>query len=383
MTVETAPMLPAVTQAGEDWEPRVTDKLNAYSPADFNLLLPTTQVRQVNPFLVPDIEVVQLNGAEEGGDIYHDSQMKQGHYAPNARGLAKLANVAGITQVDSRRMDDGKDPDVVEWRVEIEMTTPSGRTLRGFGSKRIDLHQFSETTNREGQKPSKARMDKSREHLVANAETKAYNRAIRSLLSLHGSYPRSQLVKPFAVLRYVPDMSQPEVRQAFLGQLVPAADRLYGPANGEQPKQLAGGGEVETAPEAPEEDPAPARDDVDADGVKIEEPDWGTSSEPAADAASDEPPEPRILISLRERADASEAKGEPTADQRAQLKTATAGIGIEAVQRVLIALWNLKAPGDITAAQAHAILDDAETRGKTFVAEWRAAAVWLKEGEQS
>jgi hypothetical protein len=371
MTVDTKPMLPAITQAGEPWEPKTLEVLEAYPEAKFNQLLPTVQVRQVNPFLVPDMEVVQLKES----DIYHSNDMKDGEYAPTANGLGKLADVAGVSVLDSRRMDDGKDPDVVEWRVEIEMITPSGRPRRAMGSKRIDLHQLATGW-------SAARLAKAREHLVANAETKALNRALRGVLSLHGAYRKVELLKPFAILRYVPDMSQPEVRQAFLGQLVPAADRLYGPANGEQPKQLTSS-EVETAPEAPEEDPAPARDDVDADGVKIEEPDWGTSSEPAADAATDEPPEPRILISLRERADASEAKGAPTAAQREQLKSATAGIGIEAVQRVLIALWNLKTPGDITAAQAHAILDDAETRGKTFVAEWRAAAVWLKEGEAS
>lgn len=372
MTVEIKPMLPAITPSGEAWEPRTTEKLAAYPEAKFNLLLPTAQVRQVNPYLVPDIEVVQLNPAEEGGDVYHDAQMKQGHYAPNARGLAKLANVAGVTQLDSRRMDDGKDPDIVEWRVEIEMTTPSGRTVRGFGTKRIDLHQFSETTNREGQKPSKARMDKSREHLVAMAETKAFNRAVRSILSLHGSYPKAQLSKPFAVLRYVPDMSQPEVRKAFLGQLLPTTQALYGPANGE-PKQLTSS-EPEVAPEAPEDDVAPQRPaHVDADGVVIEEPDWGTAS-------NAEPPKPLILIALEERAEASQSAGAASADQKAQLKAATAGIGQEAVMRVLRTLWDLAAPGDVTAAHADAILDEAESR-RGFVADWRAAAAWLKEGE--
>lgn len=375
MTVETKPMLPAVTQSGEVWHPKTLEVLEAYPEARFNQLLPTQQVRQVNPYLVPDIEVVQLGE----DDIYHDSQMADGQFAPNARGLAKLAQVAGITMLDSRRMDAGRDPDVVEWRVEVEMTTPSGRTLRAFGTKRIDIGQLAETTNREGRKPTKARLDKAREHMVAMAETKAFNRAVRSLLSLHGSYPKTRLLKPFAVLRYVPDMSQPEVRQAFLGQLLPASNALYGPANGNGngTPQLTTS-EPEVAPEAPEEDPAPAVAErpanVDEDGVVDEEPDWGASTE------TSEPPMPRILVNLRERAEASEAKGAPTPEQRQQLTVATRGLGAAKVLAVLGSLWNVKSPGEITRAQADAILDEFESKGATFANEWREAAAWVTEG---
>lgn len=382
MTVETKPMLPAITPSGEPWAPKDTKVLEAYPVANFNQLVPTAQVRQVNPYLVPDIEVVQLGE----DDIYHDSQMAEGQYAPNARGLAKLAQVAGITMLDSRRMDSGREADVVEWRVEVEMTTPSGRTLRAFGTKRIDIGQLAETTNRDGKHPTKARLDKAREHMVAMAETKAFNRAVRSLLSLHGSYAKSRLLKPFAVLRYVPDMSQPEVRQAFLGQLLPTSQALYGPANGNGAPALETS-EPDVAPEAPEEDPAPAIAErpanVDADGVVDEEPDWGAASTSDDDGAG-EPPEPRILINLKERAEASQTKGDATDAQRAQLKSVTSGIGQEAVMLVLGSMWGLTSPKGITAAQADAILDEAEVKrpaGSSFVAEWRAAAAWLKEGQ--
>ena len=373
MTVETKPMLPAITPSGEPWTPKTSEILASYPEARFNQLLPTQQVRQVNPYLVPDIEVVQLSE----DDIYHSNDMKAGQYAPTAKGLAKLAQVAGITMLDSRRMDAGRDPDAVEWRVEVEMTTPSGRTLRGFGSKEINL-------TRDAKGWSAERKAKAREHLHQMAETKAFNRAVRALLSLHGSYAKAQLLKPFAVLRYVPDMSQPEVRQAFLGQLLPASQALYGPSNEtEQPKQLQSTEPI-VVEEAPEEDAAPERPaNVDADGVVDEEPDWGAASTDATtNSESGEPPEPRILINLRERAEASESKGAPTKTQRDQLRTATTGIGGEAVMRVLGALWKLSQPSEITRAQADAILDEAEQR-KSFVADWREAAVWLKEGQAS
>ena len=342
-----------VTPTGEPWVPKdLTAKLEAFPERDFNLLLPTTQVRQVNPYLVPDIEVVQLTE----DDIYHSNDMKEGQFAPTAKGLAKLAQVAGLTQLDSRRMDDGKDPDVVEWRVEVEMTTPSGRTVRGFGSKEINL-------TRDAKGWTGARMAKAREHLHQMAETKAFNRAVRSLLSLHGSYPKGQLLKPFAVLRYVPDMSQPEVRQAFLGQLLPSTEAAFGPAPAPQLTQQA---EVEVAPEAPEDDPAP-----EAAAAADDEPDWTKTSEDAKDE------QPRILTALVERASASEVKGPATEQQRGQLKVAMRGIGQAAVMAVLGHAFSIAEPGDITAAQAHAVLDEFESRGATFANAVREAADWV------
>jgi hypothetical protein len=369
MTVDTKPMLPAITPAGEPWEPKTLEVLQDYPEAKFNLLIPTVSLRQVNPFLVPDIEVVQLKES----DIYHSNDMKDGEYAPTANGLGKLADVAGITMVGSERLDNGKDPDVVLWKVTVEMDAPSGRRLRRSGSKEINLHQISAGW-------SAARLSKAREHLIANAETKAFNRAIRALLSLHGAYRKAELLKPFAVLRHVPDMSNPRVQDMYLQQQAASTTALFGPAP--ERAQLTSSDDVDVSDvEAPEEDAAPERPaNVDADGVVAdEEPDWGASATEAT--ATDEPPEPRILVNLRERAEASEAKGAPTKAQRDQLKSATTGIGNEAVMRVLGALWKLQAPGEITRAQADAILDEAEQR-TTFVADWRAAAVWLKEGTE-
>lgn len=340
--------------------PKESKILEAFPEAKYNLLVPTVSIRQINPYLVPDIEVVQLSPDPQDGEIYHDSQMKEHYYAPTAKGLARLASVAGITQLDSRRMDDGKDPDIVEWRSEIEMTLPSGRSVRAFGSKRIDLHTLTK-----GYTPQ--RIAKMREHLVAMAETKAFNRAIRSLLSLHGAMPGTALARPFAILRWVPDMSHPDVRKVFLQQLAPATTQVFGPAaNGaaEQPLLIE--------QQAPEEDEAPAEPvNVTPDGAVIEEPDF---SKPAT-AAAEPPPGEQFVIVLRERAEASQTKGEATAEQRTQLLALLRGTSAPTVMAVLTAAWGLKVPGEVTAAQAEAILDHAEGR-KDFLTLWSAAAEW-------
>jgi hypothetical protein len=329
--------------------PKEVELLGAFPESKFNLLVPTVAIRQINPYLVPDIEVVQLSTDEEGGDIYHDSQMKANHFAPTARALARLASVAGITQLDSRRMDDGKDPEIVEWRVEIEMTLPSGRVVRGFGSKRIDLNQLAK-----GWTPQ--RLAKAREHLVANAETKAFNRAIRSVLSLHGSFPKSQLAKPFAILRWVPNMADPDVQKAYLGQLAPASARLFGPTNGDVEHQ-----EPLLIEQAPDDEAT-----VDAEtGEVIDEPDWSKTQQLT--------PGEQFVTKLREWTESSPAKGPATQKQRDALKELLRGLGQPNVMTVLGAAWDLNAPGDITGAQADAILSMAG-EDKAFGETWAAAA---------
>lgn len=364
MTASTA--LATVTPAGEPWEPKVLEKLKDYPPNEYNLLVPTVSLRQVNPYLVPDIEVVQLSET----DIYHDSQMANNGHAPTARGLSKLADVAGITMLDSRRMDNGKDPDVVEWRVEVEMTTPAGRTRKAFGTKRIDLHQLAKGW-------TDARLAKAREHLVAMAETKAFNRAIRAVLSLHGSYPKQELLRPFAVLRYVPDMSHPDVRKVFLNQLLPAASQVFGPGSGAAPQLTSSDPEV--APEASDDDEA-----VSTNGHRVrastgeivddkpDEPDWFADSKPA------QPAEPKLAQELRDRVGRSTKPA--SAEQRARLRAALQQNGHEQTEIVIRNVFGLAEIRDITEGQAESILALAATK-QLFHADWASLASFYVDTE--
>lgn len=226
----------AVIEPKDSWEPKTLEILGQYPPEKFNVLVPTVSLRQVNPYLVPDIEAVQLDPNPDHGHIYHDSQMKEGHFAPTKVGLRLIAQVMGITTISSKRVDDGRDPDYIEWQVEIEMVQPSGRPIRGFGTKQVDLRPAMV----KGKTPQW--IARAHEHMVANAESKALNRAIRSIASLRPSYPQRELAKPFAILRYVPDMTHPEVRERFLDMVAPSSAALFGPT--EAPKQVGPGAET-------------------------------------------------------------------------------------------------------------------------------------------
>lgn len=380
------------------WEPKAIEGLlspHGLTEDKVNLLVPTVAIRQVNPYLVPDLEMVKLSMAEDGGDIYHSNDMKANEYAPTARALSKIANVAGIDVLDSRRIDDGKDPDVVEWRVVIEMALPSGQRVRRSGTKRIDLHQLSQVTDRDGKPRSQAWLNKAREHLIANAETKAFNRAVRAVLSLQGAMPKAAYSKPFAILRWVPNMNDPDVRRRMLDNLLPASTAAYGPDAGagvttvHQLDAGASGADVDVSDEEAPDDDQPTEAEYvevktnghatvdkdtgeivaerDGDGV----PDW-------FDAAGGEQKSPSLVDRLKAAAKAHKDSGAASAEQRDALRAVFAGFDspepILAVMRAALGFKGDEIKG-ITAGQAAAILAVADELGADELRrQWLEAA---------
>ena len=363
------------------WRPTVAELLPQGLTEDkVNLLVPSMAIRQVNPYLVPDLEMVQLSLEESKGDIYHSNDMKPDHWAPTARALSKIANVAGIDVLDSRRLDDGTDPDIVEWRVVIEMRLPSGELIKRSGTKRIDLHQMAEVTDRDGKPRSSAWLNKAREHLIANAETKAFNRAIRAVLSLQGSMPKAHFAKPFGVLRYVPNMADPDVRRQMLNNLLPATTAAYGPPD---VVQIGPGSD---APEAPDDDEPVDGDvvDVRTNGTaKVDastgeilsetsaEPDWFGEDGGGQDAA------PTLVERLRRASRANADKAPALNEQKLSLKELLAGVSTEEVLHVMRSGLNFKGAElrEITAGQAAAIIAvGAELGAEELRRQWVEAA---------
>ena len=359
------------------WKPQALTVLEAFPTDKYNVLVPTESVRQVNPYLVPDIEVVRLSVDESKGDIYHDNQMKSGHYAPTAKGLAKIRQVAGIDEIDSRRTDDGKDPEVVEWTVVIEMALPSGQRVRAHGSKRMDMNAMSFASD--------SHRRKARQFLLEHAQTKALNRAIRSMLTLHGSMPKVEIAKPFAILRWVPNMSDPDVRRRMLDNLLPASVAAYGP----EPRQLVAGEEVIEAPEVPDDDAT--------EGEFVERPsNGGTHSVDARTGevvATSEPDEPdwfgdeaqaqqvpSLASRLTQVAEANgSATGPATNEQRQAIKEVLHGLKNAEAGAVLADLFSIDDLSAIEQRHATAILEVGAALGhERLVEEWRSLTAELE-----
>lgn len=341
-------------------------------PEGVNLLVPTMAIRQVNPYLVPDIEMVKLSIADNAGDVYSSRDMKTGHAAPTARALSKIANVAGVDTLDSRRIDDGRDPDVAEWRVVIGMRLPSGEYVRRAGTKRIDVKQLAAVPDADGKPMSPSRVARLRENLVALAETKAFNRALRSMLSLQGSMPKADLAKPFAVVRFVPNMSDPDVRRRMLDNLLPATAQAYGPPvdqMGSGATTIGAGRAPDVVEEAPDDEP------VEAEFTQAD-PDTGEVIEAAA-WGDDEPAEPGLEQRLRKALGARASSKPMSHEQRDELRAVFGSTSATEVVRGLKAAFDFAGtePREITEGMAKALLAvSAEVGTAEFLAAWKVMA---------
>ena len=359
--------------------------LDNWPSAQYNRLVPTQTLLMPSDLIAPVFQIVQLEPADREGkspDHYKSSDVPQGHRAPTARGLNKLATAAGVSFYDERRIDDGADPDVIGVSVMASMMLPTGQRITAPGSQLINIRTWF------GSQTSAAELAKFRKQFYAHVSTRARNRAIRGLLSLRASYPEAEIAKPFAVVSFAPNMNHPEVRSRMLDAVSGVSAQLYGPAAA---RQLEAGKTINVSP-APEEDPAPATPTVlpgeslaKASGP-VEEPDWLKPSTPAAAEAA--PTKRRGAKSLPERLresyDASELQGDASESQRLVLRDLVKDLPwATELYPVLAAAFGPEWDGTLDAPTVQAILNVAEAFSAAeppidFAAAWRKASADAK-----
>ena len=348
--------------------------LDGFPESGYNRLIPTQTLQIPTDLLRPVVQVVQLNpDPKGGGDVYQSNDTPTGHAAPTKVGLRKLATAAGISFVDERRTDDGRDPDVIEVTCVAEMLLPTGQRIRAVGTKRVDLNAQKWTSD--------AQRAKFRSFFQEHVASRAENRAIRALLSLRGSYPVEIYQRPFAVVSCAPNMSHPEVRSRILDAMAGTTAQLYGPAAA---AQIGPGKTIDVTP-APEEDPAPPTPTV-LPGEKLaaaatssaEEPAWMTEgAPPATTATAGEPPaETDVAALIRDSAAISGLQGPAAKPQLEKLKGLLGGLTPPGtVTAALTFIWDDGAKTALTAAQAQSLINVADSMGvDDFLAAVRAIA---------
>lgn len=336
----------------------------------FNRLVPTQTLGMATDLIRPIVQVVQLDIET---DTYASRDLKEGHRAPNARGLSLLADALGADFVDEVRLDDGSDPNRAYVRVYAEMVDPTGRKRRAPGSRDFRL---------DSQPMTDAQRNRAKGYVHEHAATRARHRALRALASIPQSYPIADLHKPFAVVRYVLNMQHPEVRSRVLDAMIPTAAALFG---AEPAKQLAAGDTV-TMAEVPDDPPInvmPAEAPRQLPGEKLaaatvssDDPPWvtgaadGSAGNAQADAVD-------IVEAIREAAAVSKLKGQLTDPQKAQIGPLLAPLnGTGAFGLVVREAFGPEAVREPTAAQAQAIIIVASKfeSPELFVAAWAATA---------
>jgi hypothetical protein len=162
--------------------------------------------------------------------------------------LNKISGAAGLTwdPVLSGRLDDGRDPHYCHYRAVGYVRAFDGQILTRKGEVEIDARAGSPLIDEITTKAQKA--DRSpdnqilelRKFLLRHAESKAQNRAIRSL-GVRTSYKRGELGKPFAVAKVIftgkskdPEASR-EFRQMIGESFMSGTRALYGAPRGMLP----------------------------------------------------------------------------------------------------------------------------------------------------
>jgi hypothetical protein len=324
--------------------------LDGFPTAQYNRLIPT-QTIMTTDLLAPVVQVVKL---DIDRDCYSSPDVPGGSKAIGRVGLRKLVTAAGISILDNRRTDDARDPDVCEMTATGEMILPTGQRIRAIGVKRIDLKAQKWASDNQRAKFRSF----FQEHVASRAE----NRCVRALLSLQASYPVAELAKPFAVVSFVPNTANPEVRAAMIAAMAPSIAALYGP---DQAKAI-GPGQVTEVEQAPD-------DDV-VEGQATEPiPDWMAGAH-------------RLLAMLVDNAASSQLEGTATEDQLQALRETLAPFNLDAIAPVLRYAYGtvLSAPDkdhprgslSFTAAQAEAIL---AVEKSLATPEFRA--LWIELGQ--
>lgn len=215
-----------------------------------NLLTPTTSIHGLSEFMVPVVDSVYLSADTEDGDVYAEKSTADSKYRISIQGLRKLAVTAGIIwhPTACKRTDNRKDRNYVSYQCVggLKKTDGSVFFLKAeydldfeiIEQKLIELHRQKSKHWHKSAEEKQMYVEASvrrdllfkREHRLKLAESGAFARVVRAALSLKAAYKKTELTKPFVMVRYVfqPDLSDPEVKRQITTAAISAMTGVYG-----------------------------------------------------------------------------------------------------------------------------------------------------------
>lgn len=208
--VEEKPLIERVT--GNRVKPDAVNWWLNWAASHANLVSPSPGVGQLIDGTAIAFSVVHVDTREisVGGEVYGVG----GKWALTKSALDRIAMAVGIAwdPVQCRREDDGSDPRYCEYVAVGSVMDFTGRELPVFGRRVIDLREGSDQTKGQSAK----QVGEARKFTVPLAESKARNRAIRSI-GLKTGYTWDELALPFvcAKIIWTGQTNDPELRRAF------------------------------------------------------------------------------------------------------------------------------------------------------------------------
>jgi hypothetical protein len=220
-----APQLALTTGAFRDPE-RATDALRVASALG-HLVAPAPICGSLPEGCAMSIAAVHIDAKTETYPI-------NGKQGLSKVALDKISGAAGISWVtrDTKRLDNGSDPRYCHYRAVGRVRDFDGTVRALSGEVEIDARDGSPLIDEIITKAKAAKRDpmpqiiELRKFLLRHAESKAKNRAIRSL-GVRTAYTQAELAKPFVVakVQFTGETNDPELRKIFSAKI---ADSFLG-----------------------------------------------------------------------------------------------------------------------------------------------------------
>lgn len=168
--------------------------------------------------------------------------------------LDKIARTAQVDWAYCDQVDNWNDPYRVRYHAVAVVTNFDGTRSRLVGSKVVDLRKTADFIGEDARGMSDKELAQARKHIHPLCESKAKNRAIRSL-GIPATMSKVDAAKPWVIVALVPDTSDPDVKRLYIEGLAAASSACYG-----MPKALPGPSrepviDLEPEEEEPEDNP--------------------------------------------------------------------------------------------------------------------------------
>lgn len=226
------------------------------SPEKYTMLIPIETVSQIPEIMSPTIKAVKISTDLNKKEIYIQEKAKAAYkdnkgyyhdatparYALTKNGLTRLAEAAGIKQVESESVlpticqkcvsvnqNSGKvvqcgncpSSQDVRYKVTIAVPQLTGETLYFVDHHEVNVRDLvSDMTEKQKKEFLK--------HRAQICEAKALNGAIRTALQIKGSYLIEEFDKPFVVGYLVPNLDNEAVKRVAIESMFQSRGNLFG-----------------------------------------------------------------------------------------------------------------------------------------------------------
>ncbi|QLY79205.1 hypothetical protein [Clostridium intestinale] len=249
---------------------------NDYPKDKYNLLIPVKSMQELSSMYKIIVNEVQIDpDYNKANDVYvqtkgyKDSPDK---LALTKTALSKLMTAAGINMVESRAIIPSTHQTAIEMakaigqavpydvrdiahEVIIEVPEPSGQYRQIKATKEIIIEDLKAeyreqkknmeiweygkkrpATEEEKEAAIEKQLTQFLSHKRAQCETKTLNRALREAMGIKATYTAEELGKPFIVAHTVPNLADPDLKQAVISRYAQSSSMLFPQRN--EPKAL-------------------------------------------------------------------------------------------------------------------------------------------------